>query len=125
MRVIGAVGRRAVGVAVAPLRMRLHAQAIVRDGEELFLGSQSLRSIELDARREVGVLLTDPDITRQVMERFEADWMNIHSSQITVPASGLGTIGEPDTDPGVYDISAAAPAQIVQSAVKERQSWMP
>jgi phosphatidylserine/phosphatidylglycerophosphate/cardiolipin synthase-like enzyme len=119
VRVIGAVGKQAVGVAVAPLQMRLHAQAIVRDGEEIFLGSQSMRSIELDARREVGVLLKDPEITAQVKYTFESDWTKIHSTHKVVPAAGIDTPVVSDNDPGVYDISAAACAQMVQTAVKE------
>jgi cardiolipin synthase A/B len=74
VRVIGATGKRAVGVQVARLGIRLHAQTVVVDGERLFLGSQSLRSLEMDARREVGVLIDDPAIIRQVMATFEADW---------------------------------------------------
>ena len=53
--------------------MRLHAQAIVRDGAGLYLGSQSLRALELDARREVGVILSDASIIRRVTETFEGD----------------------------------------------------
>ncbi len=119
VRVIGAVGRRAVGVAVAPLRMRLHAQVIIRDGTELFLGSQSMRSVELDARREVGVLLSDPQITRQVRDTFEADWEKTHSSKILATGSSAAVLPDSNIDPGVYDLSAAKSAQIVQSAVKE------
>lgn len=119
VRIIGAVGRRAVGVKVAPLRMRLHAQAIVRDGVEIFLGSQSMRSIELDARREVGVMLADPDITRQVKETFESDWEKIYSSGKTVQNSIIATDKLDEVDAGIYDSSAAASAQLVQSAVKE------
>src|SRR6185295_12743118 len=34
---------------------RLHVRAIIRDGRRAFVGSQSLRRLELDKRREVGV----------------------------------------------------------------------
>lgn len=117
VRVIGSVGKLAVGISVAPLSMRLHAQAIVRDGEEIFLGSQSMRSLELDARREVGVLLADRDITRQVKLTFEADWAKIHTSNKLIQTSSPKT--DDELDPGVYDLTAAASAQIVQTAVKE------
>ncbi len=33
---------------------RFHVRAIIRDGRDAFVGSQSLRKIELDKRREVG-----------------------------------------------------------------------
>ena len=118
VRVIGAVGRRAVGVQVAPLPMRLHAQAIVRDGEQLFLGSQSLRSLELDSRREVGLIVGDPVIARQVMETFEADWAKAISAQKSVPLRPA----EPDWDPEMEEAPNLAPsiaAHLVKAAVKE------
>jgi phosphatidylserine/phosphatidylglycerophosphate/cardiolipin synthase-like enzyme len=60
---------------VRPLRsMRLHVRAIVRDGMRAFVGSQSLRRIELDKRREVGVLITNGAVARQIRQIFEADW---------------------------------------------------
>jgi phosphatidylserine/phosphatidylglycerophosphate/cardiolipin synthase-like enzyme len=60
---------------VRPLRaMRLHVRAMVRDGMRAFVGSQSLRRIELDKRREVGVLITNSAVARQIREIFEADW---------------------------------------------------
>ena len=48
--------------------------AIVRDGVRAFVGSQSLRKVELDARREVGVIVRDPKVTRRIAAVFEADW---------------------------------------------------
>src|SRR5262245_3282762 len=60
VRILGKVGRRGSGLAVAPLpSLRLHLRAILRDGIELFVGSQGLRTIELDRRREVGILVRD------------------------------------------------------------------
>ncbi len=38
---------------------RLHIRAIIRDGKRAFMGSQSLRRLELEKRREVGVIVTD------------------------------------------------------------------
>ena len=38
---------------------RLHVRAIIRDGKRAFIGSQSLRRLELEKRREVGVIVTD------------------------------------------------------------------
>ena len=54
--------------------LRLHVRAIVRDGEQAFIGSQSLRRLELDGRREVGVVITDGRIARRIQTVFEADW---------------------------------------------------
>lgn len=55
-------------------KMRLHARTVVRDGKSVFVGSQSLRAAELDARREVGVMLTDKDIVHGIHKVFEGDW---------------------------------------------------
>src|SRR5262249_46239269 len=38
---------------------RLHVRAITRDGRRAFLGSQSLRRLELERRREIGIVITD------------------------------------------------------------------
>ena len=39
--------------------MRLHTRTIIRDQRQAFVGSQSLRSAELDSRREVGLIVQD------------------------------------------------------------------
>jgi cardiolipin synthase A/B len=53
---------------------RLHVRAIIRDGKRAFMGSQSLRRLELEKRREVGVIITDELVVRQMMDVFEKDW---------------------------------------------------
>ena len=35
----------------------MHLRAIVRDGKAAFLGSQTLRRLELESRREIGVIV--------------------------------------------------------------------
>ncbi|MCW3052555.1 MAG: Phosphatidylserine/phosphatidylglycerophosphate/cardiolipin synthase -like [Chthonomonadales bacterium] len=77
IRIIGAIGKRAAGMKVAAPPMRLHAQTIIRDGAQMFLGSQSLRTLELDARREVGILIDDVPIVQRALETFEADWSGV------------------------------------------------
>ena len=60
IRVIGKVEKSADGVEARKLPdLRLHVRAIVRDGTTAFIGSQSLRKLELDGRREVGVIIND------------------------------------------------------------------
>ena len=62
-------------ILVRPLReLRLHVRAIVRDGTYAFVGSQSLRRIELDNRREVGVLINNTGVAKKLRDVFEADW---------------------------------------------------
>ncbi|HMB81611.1 MAG TPA: phospholipase D-like domain-containing protein [Vicinamibacterales bacterium] len=53
---------------------RLHVRAIIRDGKRAFLGSQSLRRLELEKRREVGVIITDEAVVKQMQDVFESDW---------------------------------------------------
>ena len=53
---------------------RMHVRAIVRDGRRAFVGSQSLRKLELDERREVGVIIRDAAIVRKLDRAFRADW---------------------------------------------------
>jgi cardiolipin synthase len=81
VRVIGFAGKRAVGVHTKRPHIRLHARAIIRDGKHLFMGSQSLRVPDLDARREVGILVDDPEIIGQLMATFEADWTKARGVQ--------------------------------------------
>ena len=52
----------------------MHVRAIVRDGQRAFIGSQSLRRLELENRREVGVIITDPGVVSQLKQIFELDW---------------------------------------------------
>jgi cardiolipin synthase A/B len=74
VRVIGDLKGPDGEVKVRPLKGRLHVRAIVRDGTRAFVGSQSLRKVELDSRREIGLLISNPAVTRQIMKVFEADW---------------------------------------------------
>jgi cardiolipin synthase len=53
---------------------RLHVRAIIRDGKRAFVGSQSLRRLELEKRREIGAIVTDEGVVRQMQQVFENDW---------------------------------------------------
>ena len=75
VRIIGGMKKADPAVEVRSLKpVRLHVRAIIRDGTRAFVGSQSLRKEELDSRREVGLLVTNPTVTRKLMQTFEADW---------------------------------------------------
>lgn len=75
IRIIGRVGRRTGALRVQKMPgLRLHVRAIIRDGDALFVGSQSLRALELDARREVGVIVKDGPVIKRIQEIFDADW---------------------------------------------------
>ena len=75
VRIIGKVTRKTNGLAVRKLNgMRLHTRTIIRDRSQMFIGSQSLRELELDARREIGIILPDRKIIASVIKVFETDW---------------------------------------------------
>jgi cardiolipin synthase len=75
VRVLGRIGKRGGDLRVQKVTGdRLHVRAMVRDNDSVFVGSQSLRALELDARREVGLIVRDPKIVRQMIEAFETDW---------------------------------------------------
>jgi phosphatidylserine/phosphatidylglycerophosphate/cardiolipin synthase-like enzyme len=60
---------------------RLHIRAIIRDGERAFVGSQSLRRFELEKRREVGLIVTDRSVVRQMQKIFDEDWAQTDSGR--------------------------------------------
>jgi phosphatidylserine/phosphatidylglycerophosphate/cardiolipin synthase-like enzyme len=60
---------------------RLHVRAIVRDGTQAFVGSQSLRTLELDRRREMGIIVTEKRVARQMADVFEGDWTRTRAGQ--------------------------------------------
>ncbi len=75
VRIIGKITRKTSGLMVRRLSgMRLHTRTLVRDRGQMFIGSQSLRELELDARREIGVILPDKEIINSVIKIFETDW---------------------------------------------------
>lgn len=75
VRVIGEMEKRVKGVKLRKMpQLRLHVQAIIRDGREVFFGSQSLRKVELDERREVGLITDDPEAVESFFIIFEMDW---------------------------------------------------
>ena len=75
IKVIGSVSKQNPGLEVRNLaKLRLHTRTIIRDGGQAFLGSQSLRTAELDSRREVGVIVREPKVVCGLIKTFEMDW---------------------------------------------------
>lgn len=75
IKIIGRVGKRSSGLQVRDLaNLRLHTRTIICDRQEAFVGSQSLRQAELDSRREVGIIVSEPKIVNGLIKIFEADW---------------------------------------------------
>jgi phosphatidylserine/phosphatidylglycerophosphate/cardiolipin synthase-like enzyme len=75
IRIIGCLEKPLPQVKVRTLAdLRLHVRAIIRDGRDAFVGSQSLRKLELEGRREVGIIVTNAGVVRKIQGVFESDW---------------------------------------------------
>jgi phosphatidylserine/phosphatidylglycerophosphate/cardiolipin synthase-like enzyme len=75
VRVLGKTGKGGGGLRVQKTPgLRLHVRAMIRDGDTVFVGSQSLRPPELDGRREVGLIVRDPAVVTRLQDVFEEDW---------------------------------------------------
>jgi len=75
VRIIGKLGGRKSELTAEKFPgKRLHVRAIIRDGRRAFVGSQSLRKLELEKRREVGIVINDLGVIRQMQTVFEQDW---------------------------------------------------
>jgi phosphatidylserine/phosphatidylglycerophosphate/cardiolipin synthase-like enzyme len=75
IRLLGKLGKDVEGVKAEKLpKLRLHVRAILRDNQDLFIGSQSMRSLELDKRREVGVIVRGRETIARFREVYEEDW---------------------------------------------------
>ncbi len=75
IRVIGRMPRSRTNFQVRKLgNMRLHTRTLIRDGKQAFIGSQSLRELELSARREVGIIFRESKIVARLARIFEEDW---------------------------------------------------
>ncbi len=75
IKLIGRLTRKSVKLEARKLpRLRLHTRTMIRDKRQAFIGSQSLREIELDARREVGIIFRDSKVVNRLTKTFEEDW---------------------------------------------------
>jgi cardiolipin synthase len=86
--------------------MRLHTRTIIRDGHQVFIGSQSLREIELGARREVGIIFRDAKVVSRLSKIFHEDW------EATVRAKAAS--GSEDAEP-----AAKLAKKVAKVVVKE------
>ena len=84
IRILGKLSKKGEGLKVEKMPgMRLHVRAILRDSCEMFLGSMSLRAIELDKRREVGIIVKERVAAKQFRDIFEEDWAKTDSGKKT------------------------------------------
>ncbi|HTR18685.1 MAG TPA: phospholipase D-like domain-containing protein [Candidatus Paceibacterota bacterium] len=57
--------------ATAPLY--IHAKVVIADGAQAFVGSENFSSTSLDQNRELGLILSDPDVVASLQRTFEQD----------------------------------------------------
>lgn len=81
VRVIGHIAKPGGDLLCDRLKMRQHVRAIIRDASDAFVGSQSLRTIELNGRREIGLLVDDAEVVKQMRETFESDWATTETAR--------------------------------------------
>jgi phosphatidylserine/phosphatidylglycerophosphate/cardiolipin synthase-like enzyme len=75
VRIIGKVTHNHADLTIRKLaHVRLHTRTIIRDRQRAFIGSQSLRGIELDGRREAGLIFHDAGPVGALVKIFEKDW---------------------------------------------------
>jgi cardiolipin synthase len=75
VKIIGSIAGRSTNLPVTRLTtMRLHTRTIILDGHQAFVGSQSLRKLELDSRREIGMIVRDTKVVNTLLATFEKDW---------------------------------------------------
>jgi cardiolipin synthase len=74
IKVIGQVPGRVAFEVQKLAGTRLHTRTIIRDGRQAFVGSQSLRTAELDLRREVGLIIQNPRSVKKLIDTFQSDW---------------------------------------------------
>lgn len=94
VRIIGGVNPRAKLSCRRQTYLRLHTRTVIRDQRWAFVGSQSLRRVQLDSRREVGLIVREAGIVRKLVEIFEAEWVAMDPTE-RQDKSGAGVEGAP------------------------------
>jgi phosphatidylserine/phosphatidylglycerophosphate/cardiolipin synthase-like enzyme len=82
VRILGRIGNNARDLPHEKYPgKRLHARAIVRDRRDAFVGSMSLRRLELDNRREAGIIVRSAHVVGELLSTFEEDWAQTDSGR--------------------------------------------
>jgi phosphatidylserine/phosphatidylglycerophosphate/cardiolipin synthase-like enzyme len=82
VRIIGKVGTNARDLPHEKYPgKRLHVRAMIRDRRDAFVGSMSLRRLELDSRREAGIVVRSAHVVGELLSTFEEDWAQTDSGR--------------------------------------------
>jgi cardiolipin synthase len=106
IKLIGSVSGRAPFDVQKLGSTRLHTRTIIRDRHQAFVGSQSLRTAELDARRELGLIIQNAKVVAKLVETFETDWSANKSApaalkESKVPKTETAAVSEKEADKAV------------------------
>jgi len=98
IRVIGKTGSRSNLNVRKLTQMRLHTRTIIRDARQAFVGSQSLRTAELDSRRELGLIVRDPKVVKRLLASFESDWSTAAGIRDEVKSAREGIVSKKEAE---------------------------
>ncbi len=116
VKIIGSVAGRAALDVQKLDPTRLHTRTIIRDRRQAFVGSQSLRTSELDARREVGLIVRDARAVKQLIDTFESDWTTTIAKKEAAPPLETAPTQEAeapiDAHPAVSEADAEKAVQV-------------
>lgn len=122
VRVIGKMARHSSQISIRQLaQLRLHTRTFVRDRKDAFIGSQSLRELELDERREIGAIFRSPEAIARIVEVFEDDW----NSGVVATADDADDVAKPPAAKVAKKVAKAVTkilppvAPVVEEIVKE------
>lgn len=115
IRIIGSVTKKSSKLSArAPGEMQLHTRTMIRDHKIAFIGSQSIRTMELDGRREVGAIVDDAPAVKRLAAVFESDWAEAGQPDETKPAA---QVAKKVAKALAKELPPVAP--VMESAIKE------
>ena len=110
IKVIGSVAGRTQLDVKRLTGNRLHTRTVIRDHRQAFVGSQSLRTAELDSRRELGLIIQDEKAVKALGDMFDADWASASDKKA---AAAPPEQDVPKEDATVSDADAAKAVQVL------------
>jgi cardiolipin synthase A/B len=114
IKVIGSVAGRTQLDVKRLTGNRLHTRTVIRDHRQAFVGSQSLRTADLDSRRELGLIIQDEKAVKTLVDLFDADWTSATARSATAaPKEAVSPTDQPAA------VSEAEAAKAVQVLTKE------
>jgi cardiolipin synthase len=119
VKILGHLTRHSTALPTAKLHdMRLHTRMILRDGTHAFMGSQSLRTVELDRRREVGMIFDDAPVVKSLIKTFLDDWKIAEAAKLNKAAETPTTkVAKKVAKAIVKDMGPVAP--MIETAIQE------